>query len=118
MPPCFLGLPLRQMMLPLRGPLPVNSQIRAMAIPFRKNQGAGKVAVRRAKASSISVLDQFDFLVGRAFARAGSSVASPHRSWHHPTVSGQNLQNELGFPRRLPLSFGVWTLTCFIVIGP
>jgi hypothetical protein len=65
--------------------LPVNSQIRAMAIPFRKNQGAGKVAVRRAKAS---------------------------------TISGQNLQNELGFPRGLPLSFGVWTLTCFIAIGP
>src|SRR6516164_7964620 len=30
MPPCFFGLPLRQMMLPLRGPLPVNSQMRAI----------------------------------------------------------------------------------------
>src|SRR5438876_10100034 len=26
MPPCFLGLPLRQTMLPFIGPLPVNSQ--------------------------------------------------------------------------------------------
>jgi hypothetical protein len=32
MPPCFFGLPLRQMMLPLRGPLPVSSQIRAITI--------------------------------------------------------------------------------------
>src|SRR5207302_8742601 len=30
MPPCFLGLPLRQMMLPFIGPLPVNSQIRSI----------------------------------------------------------------------------------------
>src|SRR5439155_25616342 len=35
-PPCFLGLPLRQMMLPLIGPLPVNSQIRAITNPVLK----------------------------------------------------------------------------------
>jgi len=32
MPPLFLALPLRQMMLPLIGPLPVNSQILAITI--------------------------------------------------------------------------------------
>lgn len=36
MPPFFLALPLRQMMEPLMGPLPVNSQIRAInQIPKR-----------------------------------------------------------------------------------
>jgi hypothetical protein len=32
MPPCFLGLPERQMMLPFIGRLPVNSQMRAIKI--------------------------------------------------------------------------------------
>lgn len=35
MPPCFFGLPLRQMMLPLRGPTPVSSQILAIIILFQ-----------------------------------------------------------------------------------
>ena len=35
MPPCFFGLPLRQMMLPLRGPTPVSSQILAINFLFQ-----------------------------------------------------------------------------------
>src|ERR1022692_2614900 len=34
MPPCFFGLPLRQIMLPFIGPLPVNSQRRAIKFLF------------------------------------------------------------------------------------
>src|SRR4030095_2596013 len=36
MPPCFLGLPLRQIMLPFIGPLPVNSQNRPIRILLQK----------------------------------------------------------------------------------
>src|SRR5882672_5850201 len=52
MPPTFLALPLRQMMLPFIGRLPVNSQIRAITILCSK--GAQKVAIQRDVASVIS----------------------------------------------------------------
>src|SRR5438046_6692898 len=44
MPPCFLGLPLRQMMLPFIGPLPVNSQ-NFPIVGCRFVKGAENVAV-------------------------------------------------------------------------
>src|SRR5439155_16247284 len=51
MPPCFFGLPLRQMMLPFIGPLPVSSQNRAITSCFL--QGAEKVAIPPVPASTI-----------------------------------------------------------------
>src|SRR6058998_2188682 len=42
MPPSFFALPLRQMMLPLIGPLPVNSQIRAIAFLLVTQSTSGK----------------------------------------------------------------------------
>src|SRR5436190_8771255 len=54
MPPCFLGLPLRQMMLPFIGPLPVSSQNRAITILFLIDVRVGKVATHSVVASTIS----------------------------------------------------------------
>src|SRR5438477_7724302 len=41
MPPCFLGLPLRQIILPLIGRFPVNSQILAIRSLINRQQGSG-----------------------------------------------------------------------------
>ena len=54
MPPFFLALPLRQMWLPLIGPVPVNSQI--LAINHFPSKGTEKVAIQRPLASSFSVI--------------------------------------------------------------
>lgn len=55
MPPFFLALPLRQMMEPLMGPLPVNSQIRAInQIPKR----AGNLPVFPSIASGFFALNR------------------------------------------------------------
>src|SRR6266542_5920818 len=53
MPPCFLALPLRQMMLPFIGRFPVSSQIRAIII-LSLDQGAEKLAIQPVVASTNS----------------------------------------------------------------
>src|SRR6266540_2839060 len=50
--PCFLALPLRQMMLPFIGPLPVSSQNPAITMLFLV-LGREKLAVQSVAASSI-----------------------------------------------------------------
>src|SRR6185436_8841859 len=57
MPPCFLGLPLRQMMLPLRGPTPVSSQILAIIILFQIKAAEDNQRTLRGKHYFRSVLD-------------------------------------------------------------
>ena len=75
MPPCFLGLPLRQMMLPFIGRLPVNSQIRAIK---SFNQWSAKHSIKTPG--------------GKHYF---SGILSRH---------GRTSENGLGFPGRLPLS--------------
>src|SRR5213592_3232780 len=53
-PPCFLGLPLRQMMLPFIGPLPDSSQNRAITILFLIDRRVGKITTHSVVASTIS----------------------------------------------------------------
>src|SRR5436190_19417517 len=76
MPPFFLALPLRQMMLPFIGPLPVNSQIRAIGIPFF-NQEAMKVTIGAALASMICGPLVFRVKSSRAGQRDGGTQVRP-----------------------------------------
>src|SRR5881397_1935566 len=76
MPPCFLGLPLRQMMLPFIGPLPVNSQILAITHAlFQGQEGSDPARPRQALFRTEALLR---FSGGRT-SRAGSSVTSLHQ---------------------------------------
>src|SRR5215472_9701331 len=86
MPPCFLGLPLRQMMLPLRGPLPVSSQMRA--INSVQLKGSGSIVTKGRMASTISDRD---------------SLFRP----------GVRTENGLGFPQQLPLSLARMNVNSF-----
>src|SRR5579872_7077343 len=62
MPPFFLALPLRQMWLPLMGPVPVNSQILAIKSLFLL-KGMEKVTNQIPVASSFSVQIEFEKLL-------------------------------------------------------
>src|SRR5436305_14030312 len=89
-PPCFLGLPLRQMMLPFMGPLPVTSQNfainesskRAQNLAFRKRDASvfqgfsailglniGLRTDYRSQRSKKRMIASFDFVVGVWFFR-------------------------------------------------
>src|SRR5690349_10856777 len=75
MPPFFLALPLRQMWLPLMGPVPVNSQIFAINHFPYKRKGEGSNKLRGCK----------HFLVGfEGFRRMGTETVNRRRSVRVP----------------------------------